>query len=69
MKKETVTEILRRTIAESGISKRRLSIETGVDRMSITFFLKGKPLHSSNVDRLAEYFGLTLVKQEERKGK
>jgi hypothetical protein len=46
-----------------------LSIETGVDRMSITFFLKGKPLHSSNVARLAEYFGLTLVKQEERKRK
>lgn len=68
-KKETITEILRRTIRESGISQRRLSIETGVDRMSINFFMRGRALHSDNLDVLAEYFGLTLVKREERKGK
>jgi hypothetical protein len=37
--------------------------------MSINFFMRGRALHSDNLDVLAEYFGLTLVKQEERKGK
>ena len=64
-KKETITDLLRKAIRESGISQRRLSIETGVDRMSINFFMRGRALHSDNLDVLAEYFGLTLV----RKGK
>jgi transcriptional regulator with XRE-family HTH domain len=67
MKKQTITETLRQIIRDSGISKRQLAKETGVDRMSITFFMQGKELHSNNINKLADYFGYELTKKKEAK--
>jgi transcriptional regulator with XRE-family HTH domain len=64
MKKLSITDTLRQAIIDSGKSKRQLAKETGVDRMSITFFMQGKEMHSNNINKLAEYFGYELTKKE-----
>ena len=58
---ETLSDILRRSIRESGLSVRRLSIHTGINRECITRFLRGLQLGSNSVDVLAHYFDLTLT--------
>lgn len=62
MSMTSVSDILRATIRESGISMYRLEIDTKVDRMCITRFLEGRPITSKNFDRLCTFFGLTLTK-------
>lgn len=57
----TITETLRQAIKDSGKSMRLLAKESGVDRMSLTWFMEGRSLHAGNIDKLAEYFGLVLV--------
>ena len=69
MKKLNVTETLRKAITDSGISKRQLAKETGVDRMSITFFMQGTELPSDNINKLAEFFGYALVKVKKKEDK
>ena len=64
MKKLSITDTLRQAIIDSGKSKRHLAKETDVDRMSITFFMQGKEMHSNNINKLAEYFGYELTKKE-----
>lgn len=59
--RQTLSHVLRRTIADSGIPLLRLEQETGVQRMSIARFLRGEcSLVLGNADKLAAYFGLEL---------
>jgi plasmid maintenance system antidote protein VapI len=59
---ETMTEVLRRTIAESGIAYKALSRETGVARASIQRFVDGRQsIRLDMADRLADYYGLALA--------
>lgn len=59
-----ITDVLRRTIVESGIAYNALQKETGVTRASIMRFVEGRQsIRLDMADRLAEYFGLFLVKQ------
>ncbi len=61
MKTATITEILKRTIAESGISYKSLSRETGVARASIQRFIDGRQsMRLDMADRLAAFFDLEL---------
>jgi hypothetical protein len=63
--KPPVSDLLRRTIVESGIPYLVLQRETGVVRTSIMRFVEGRQfLRLDAVDRLAEYFGLELVKRK-----
>jgi len=63
-----ITDLLRKTVAESGIPLLVLQRETGVKRGSIMRFLRGdQSLRLDKADALAAYFGLRLVKQRRRK--
>ena len=67
---DTISDILRQAIRDSGLSVRRLSIHTGINRHCITRFLEGYQLTSDNLDTLAHYFDLTLTPIKRRgKGK
>ena len=58
-----ISDLLRRTIVESGISYNALQKETGVTRASIMRFVRGDQyLRLDMADRLAAYFGLELRK-------
>jgi plasmid maintenance system antidote protein VapI len=57
-----ITDTLRRTIVESGITYKALSRETGVARASIQRFIDGRQsLRLDMADRLAVYFNLSLI--------
>jgi plasmid maintenance system antidote protein VapI len=59
----SVSDVLRRTIVESGVSYNALQRETGVSRASIMRFVEGRQsLRLDMADRLAAYFGLALQK-------
>jgi plasmid maintenance system antidote protein VapI len=59
-----ITDVLRRTIAESGVPLKALERETGVSRASIMRFVEGRQsLRLDMADRLAAYFGLALRKK------
>jgi plasmid maintenance system antidote protein VapI len=56
-----ISDLLRRTIAESGVPYLTLEQETGVIRASIMRFVRGEQfLRLDMADRLAAYFGLEL---------
>ena len=57
----TMTDLLRRTIIESGMAMKALERETGVQRLSIVRFVRGEQsLRLDIADKLAGYFGLAL---------
>jgi plasmid maintenance system antidote protein VapI len=63
--KAAISDLLRRTIAESGVSYNALQKETGVTRASIMRFVRGdQSIRLDMADRLAAYFGLRLVEPE-----
>jgi plasmid maintenance system antidote protein VapI len=62
--KSQMSDLLRRTIAESGISYSALQKLTGVKRASIMRFVRGdQSLRLDMADRLAAYFDLELKKK------
>jgi plasmid maintenance system antidote protein VapI len=66
--KNTMTAVLRKTIAESGMAHIAIERATGVKRASIMRFLRGETsLRLDMADRLADYFGLEL--RPKRKGR
>lgn len=63
--KAVVSDVLRKTIADSGIPLLVLERETGVVRASIRRFVEGtQSLRLDKADALAAYFGLELVKRK-----
>jgi plasmid maintenance system antidote protein VapI len=68
-KGESLTEALRRAIAESGMAHIAIARATGVQRMSIVRFLNGtQSLRLDAADKLAAFFGLQLLRPK-RKGR
>jgi len=62
--KAPISDLLRRTIAESGVSYNALQKETGVTRASIMRFVRGdQSLRLDMADRLATFFNLELRKK------
>jgi plasmid maintenance system antidote protein VapI len=58
---DTLTEVLRRAIADSGKALIALERETGIQRMSLSRFVAGKQsLRLDVADKLAAHFGLAL---------
>lgn len=56
-----ISDLLRRTIVESGISLLTIEQATGVHRASISRFIRGeRSIRLDVADKLAEYFGLEL---------
>ncbi|MGE5610354.1 MAG: helix-turn-helix transcriptional regulator [Bacillota bacterium] len=57
----TVSDALRAAIIDSTMSHNRLAQESGVERLSISRFVKGeRSMRLDMADRLAAYFGLVL---------
>jgi plasmid maintenance system antidote protein VapI len=66
--KDTITDVLRRTIAASGMALIAIERATGVKRASVMRFLRGRQsLRLDMADRLADFFGLEL--RPKRKGR
>jgi transcriptional regulator with XRE-family HTH domain len=68
----TVSEALKRSIEASGVSRYRISKETGVEESALSRFVNGRrSLDLRSVDEVATYLGLELVakKQPGRAGK
>ncbi len=63
-----VSDVLQETIAESGLSLYRISLDTGVVKTSLMRFMRGETsLRLDKADALAEYFGLELVKRTRKR--
>lgn len=63
-RKPPITDLLRKTVAKSGVLLLVLERETGVKRASIMRFIRGQQsLRLDKADALAEYFELELVKK------
>lgn len=61
-RRSPITDMLRKTVADSKVPLLVLQQETGVKRASIMRFLRGdQSLRLDKADALAEYFGLRLV--------
>lgn len=60
-----ITDGLRRAIRESGLPLLRIANDTGVQRASLSRFVRGKnSLRLDVADKLAAYFGLQLTAAE-----
>lgn len=58
---KTMSDVLRQAIVESGKPLIALERETGIQRMSLSRFVRGKnSLRLDLADKLAAYFGLEL---------
>ena len=69
-RKSPVTDILRHTIAESGIPYNQLERETGVKRVSIIRFVRGEQsMRLDLAERLMVYFGLEVCKRKRDRSK
>jgi plasmid maintenance system antidote protein VapI len=67
-KQPTMSDVLKKAIAESGMAHNAIERATGVKRASIMRFLRGETsLRLDVADRLAAYFGLEL--RPKRKGR
>lgn len=59
-----MTDALRRTIRDSGLTVYRIAMDTGVSQASLLRFMRGeRSLRLDIADGLAEYFGLQLTKR------
>ena len=58
---DTLSDILRRTVRDSGLSIRHISNMTDINRLSLTRFLDGYQMTSDNLDALAAFFDLRLA--------
>jgi plasmid maintenance system antidote protein VapI len=64
---ETISDVLRKAIAESELSFKALERETGVIRQSLMKFATGgHTIRLDAADKLADYFGLEVVKRKAR---
>ena len=64
-----ITDVLRQAILDSGLPLLRIEQDTGVQRASISRFVRGeRSLRLDMADRLAVYFGLILTPIKKRKG-
>ncbi|MGO8691875.1 MAG: helix-turn-helix domain-containing protein [Thermoguttaceae bacterium] len=66
--KPTMTDVLKTAIEESGVSRYRISQDTGLTEPSLCRFMQGvATLRLDKADVLADYLGLELVKKRKAK--
>ena len=67
MKTSSLSNVLRQAVAECGLSFKALERETGVLRQSLMKFARGEQsLRLDVADKLADYFGLELIRRKGR---
>lgn len=65
-----ISDVIREAVKASGKSLNEIARETGIPQPTISRFVLGADLRVSNVDKLAEYFGLQLYgKKSTKRGK
>lgn len=65
-----ITDVLRQAILDSGLPLLRIAQDTGVERASISRFVRGmNSLRLDMADKLAAYFGLGLIPTETKAAK
>ncbi len=61
-KRLTLTEQVRRAIAESGMTRYRIAQETGIAESTLCKFMAGqRGFTLASLDKLADYLGLEIV--------
>jgi ribosome-binding protein aMBF1 (putative translation factor) len=66
--KRTMTDVLKAAIEESGVSRYRIAMDTGILQTSLSRFMAGETsLRLDKADVLAEYLGLELVRKRKAK--
>ena len=66
----SITEVLRQAIIDSRLPLLRIANDTGVQRASLSRFVRGRnSLRLDVADKLAAYFGLELSKIEKKTDK
>ncbi len=64
-----LSDQVRQAIDDSGITRYRISQETGIDQAALSKFYNGKRgFNSETLDVLGEYLGLRIV-MDDRKGR
>lgn len=58
----TITEQLRQIVIDSGKRQQDIAAATGLSQSIISQFKRGEGVSGSSIDKLAEYFGMRLVK-------
>jgi transcriptional regulator with XRE-family HTH domain len=67
-RKLTMTDMLKSAIEQSGLTRYRISKETGIDEAALMRFMRGETsLRLDRADVLAEYLGLELVKRKPKR--
>jgi len=61
----TMTDVLRKAIADSGLSLYRIAEDTGVTSQSLLRFQRGdQSIRLDKADLLADYLGLALIRKK-----
>lgn len=55
-----IIQIIKKQIEDSGVSRYRISLETGVDQATLCRLMQGKTITIETADILCEHFGLEL---------
>jgi len=61
-----IIETIRKQIEKSGLSRYRISRDTGVDQATLSRLMQGKTITVETADILLKYFGLTIAKDKEK---
>ena len=64
-----ISDVIRQAIKTSDKSLNEVARDTGIPQSTISRFVLGADLRVSNVDKLAEYFGLRLKADDKASGK
>ena len=60
-------ELLRKQIENCGVSRYRISKDTGIDQAALCRILQGKSCNAETVDKLLTYFGYEIRKKRGKK--
>ena len=67
-KRSTLSEQLKELIDDSGLSRYRISMESGVAQSTLSSFMSGRRSMSlENIDRIGEVLGLELIRRKTTK--
>ena len=61
-----MTDQIRQAIDDSGVTRYRIALDTGIDESALAKFYNGhRGLSMDNLDRLCEFLGLRIVMDRE----
>jgi transcriptional regulator with XRE-family HTH domain len=65
-----IAELLLKTIKTCGISRYKISADTGIEQSALSRFVNGKrTIDLETAEKLCDYFGLELAKKKTQKGR